>query len=340
MNAKSHVDVKKLHDRYIETAPRAIRLRDAIVKEIGHLLARDGVTLGVPVEARVKDWHSIEEKVVRKSLELKSIADLDDLVGLRLILLFRRDLDVVDGLLRNNLTIRSAEDTSLRLTEAQFGYQSQHYVISLPDSWLKLPSFADLGDLRAEIQVRTLAQHIWAAASHKLQYKHEASVPLPLRRSIHRASALPETVDMEFDRLLTERATYVEEELPRLEPDTPLNVEIVELILAELLPKQNRDVGEHYDDLLIDLNHFGITTAAKLRHLLESNMNAILQSEAAYANGTNDSHYFTHAGLAREGLRISFGENEVTNFLLLRQGYSKPSATNRSKARKVKSKPQ
>jgi ppGpp synthetase/RelA/SpoT-type nucleotidyltranferase len=32
-----------------------------------------------------------------------------------------------------------------------------------------------LGGLRAEVQVRTTAQHIWAAASHKLQYKHEES---------------------------------------------------------------------------------------------------------------------------------------------------------------------
>jgi ppGpp synthetase/RelA/SpoT-type nucleotidyltranferase len=60
-----------------------------------------------------------------------------------------------------------------------------------------------------ELQLRTLAQHIWAVASHKLQYKREASVPVPIRRSINRVSALLEMVDLEFDRVLLEREQYV-----------------------------------------------------------------------------------------------------------------------------------
>lgn len=334
------MDITELHERYRATTHQAIRLRDAMVNEIGHLIAREGITLGVPIEARVKDWNSIEEKVARKSLKLSDISDLDDLVGLRLILLFRRDLATVDDLLRKTLTIRSAEDTSLRLTATQFGYQSQHYVISLPDSWLKIPSYTDLGDLRVEIQVRTLAQHIWAATSHKLQYKHEASVPLPLRRSIHRASALLETVDLEFDRLLTERATYVEEELPRVGPESILNVEVVELILSEVLPKQNRQEDEPYDDLLIDLNHFGITTSRKLRQLLESNMAAIIKSEASYAAGRKKGHYFSHVGLAREGLRNAFGEKEVSDFMDLRHMQTKAPTSARPPIRESKKKSQ
>jgi putative GTP pyrophosphokinase len=67
------------------------------------------------------------------------------------------------------------QDAQLRLAEDQFGYASIHFAVELPASWLRVPSRAGLGGLRAEIQVRTTAQHIWAAASHKLQYKHEES---------------------------------------------------------------------------------------------------------------------------------------------------------------------
>ena len=101
-------------------------------------------------------------------------------------------------------------------------YQSLHYIIRIPKHWLKVSTFADLGELKAEIQLRTLAQHIWAATSHKLQYKHEDSVPPPIRRSIYRVSALLETVDLEFERVLAERGTYIEESAKGTVQDEPL----------------------------------------------------------------------------------------------------------------------
>ncbi|EKP0278050.1 hypothetical protein JGK46_001901 [Aeromonas bestiarum] len=310
------MDIIKLHDLYITIAPQAHRLRDALVSEIGHLLAKNGVTLGVPLEARVKEWPSIKEKITRKSLELKHIIELDDLVGIRLILLFRQDLSAIDALLKKTFTVRSIEDTSHRLTEAQFGYQSQHYIIQIPDSWQGVPSYVDLGEIRIELQVRTLAQHIWAAASHKLQYKHEASVPLPLRRSIYRASALLETVDLEFDRLLQERNTYVEEQLHHEDPDAPLNVDILDSVLSDLLPKENKRSEEDYDELLLDLNHFGITTENKLRQLLERHQEKIIASEAKECERNKTKSFFKHIGLVREGLRAEFGNSAVNSFLL------------------------
>ncbi|CAI8945295.1 putative GTP pyrophosphokinase [Pseudomonas chlororaphis] len=266
------MDTSKLRIEYARIESRANRLKTALSAELDHLLAKDGVTLGVPIEARVKEWLSIEEKINRKSLNLHKIHELDDLVGIRLILLFRRDLMAVDKLLRSALTVRSSEDTSLRLADAQLGYQSQHYIVEVPRPWLGLPTWGDLGAIRVEIQVRTLAQHIWAAASHKLQYKHEASVPLPLRRSINRASALLETVDIEFDRLLEDRLSYVKDQLEHENPDEPLNVEILDSVLSKIFPYRNRQDDEPYNDLLIDLNYFGINTADELTQVMEKHM--------------------------------------------------------------------
>lgn len=238
-----------------------------------------------------------------------------------MILLFRRDLIAVDKLLRTALNIKSSEDTSLRLSDTQFGYQSQHYIIEVPNAWLKIPSWGDLGGIRVEIQVRTLAQHIWAAASHKLQYKHEASVPLPLRRSINRASALLETVDLEFDRLLDERLLYVQDQMKHEPSDTPLNVEVVGSILSEIFHARSKRVGEPYDELLIDLNHFGVKTAGELRHIINKHMKTIMLKDAKEAESHNrqSGEYFMHVGLVREALRCEFGEIQVSDFLKSRR---------------------
>lgn len=303
---------------YSKVEPRAKRLKLALSAELDHLLNENGVTLGVPIESRVKEWSSIEEKLVRKSLVLEQVEELDDLVGLRLILLFRKDLKAVDRLLRDFLLVRSAEDTSLRLSDTQFGYQSQHYIIEAPKNWLSIPSWGDLGGIRVEIQVRTMAQHIWAAASHKLQYKREASVPLPLRRSINRASALLETVDIEFDRLLDDRLVYLKDELKNETPSSLLNVEILDAILLEIFPSANRTREEDFDELLAELDHFGIKTAGQLRDLLKKHFDSIMAEDAKYAKG--EDFYFQHIGLAREGLRKEFGDNAVSEFMQARSG--------------------
>jgi len=315
------LNLSELKLKYIRVESRAKRLQSALSTELNHLLEKEGVTLGVPIEARVKEWSSIEEKISRKSLILDNIEDLDDFIGIRLILLFRRDLIAVDNLLRNALNIKSSEDTSLRLADTQFGYQSQHYIIEVPETWLEIPSWGDLGGIRVEIQVRTLAQHIWAAASHKLQYKHEASVPLPLRRSINRASALLETVDLEFDRLLEDREFYVQGQMKYENSETPLNVEVLDSVLSEIFPGRIKRENEPYDELMIDLNHFGVETAGELKRIMNKHINSIMLEDAKRAkeHHRQSGQYFMYVGLAREGLRKEFGSKKVSDFLKNRQ---------------------
>jgi hypothetical protein len=131
----------------------------------------------------------------------------------------------------------------------------------------------------SEIQVRTLAQHIWAAGSHKLQYKREASVPPPLRRAIYRVSALLETVDLEFSRVLDEREAYLSEELSEVTRPQTLNVDLLRAVLDEILPPENKRGDEDYDGVLIDLTSFPINTDHDLRNLLSENMEVIKKRE-------------------------------------------------------------
>lgn len=306
-------------------AARADRLRAVMLDQLYQLFATSQVTLGVPIEGRVKSWASIEEKIERKGLFLESVAALDDLIGVRAILLFRKDLEVADKLISETFHVLHKEDTAARLADDSFGYQSQHYVVQLPKSWNKIPSFSELGTLRVELQVRTLAQHIWAAASHKLQYKQENSVPPPLRRAISRVSTLLETVDLEIDRVLEERETYIRDEVTGLNSNETLNVESLASVLSDLLPPENRSEDETYGDFLEDLLSLKVTTASQLRTVLTKHKKHFANAEAKQVaehrakndySGTTQERiasgvFYAHVGLARAALRAEFGTPAV-----------------------------
>ena len=133
------------------------------------------------------------------------------------------------------------------------------------------------GDLYAEIQLRTLAQHIWAEVSHELQYKTKIDVPDNLIRPIYRASALLETVDLEFERLLVEREEYRSQISAQI--DQELNVDNIESILDKFLPAENKDVYEEYAALHNELIKAGIKTTAQLRSFVRDNLEWIIEHD-------------------------------------------------------------
>ena len=80
-----------LRNEYFDVLPKLERFRVALAQQIEELLHANNITLAVPLEHRVKTWNSISEKTDRKSLELEHIYNLEDLVGVRAIVLFQRD---------------------------------------------------------------------------------------------------------------------------------------------------------------------------------------------------------------------------------------------------------
>lgn len=310
-----------LQNDYNQFKPNSEKFMAALCDQIENLLSKHDITLGVPLECRVKSLESISQNIERNKLSLSSVIELDDLIGIRLILLFKRDVDKIHEIMMDTFDIIRYEDTSTRLTETQFGYQSVHYIIRIPKSWLKVPSFHDFVLFKAEVQVRTLAQHIWAATSHILQYKQEASVPLPIMRSIYRVSAILETVDLEFERLLVERESYITK-VDTSQEDIILNVDLVQRILDELLPAENKASDEPYSELIENLLHFGIDTVGKLRQLIQSNLSEVLKRDKLLVKEQlKDKRFstervklgvfFIHVGLARQAMEKQFGVNFI-----------------------------
>ena len=303
---REEVDFQELEQEYASLAPLAESFCGELASQVGMLLAEASIPLGFPVQYRVKQWESLAEKFRRLPGRFRSIRDIQDVVGLRIILLFKRDVEWVSRLIADHFVVVRQYDTRDKLKADQFGYSSLHFVVEVPETWLKVPTLARMGGLRAEVQVRTLAQHIWAEAAHELQYKQQESVPPSVLRAIYRVSALLETVDLEFDRVLEQRHTY-REAVDISGSEDELNVDLLERTLDELLPRENKGGIKDYADLLRDLGWCGVTTQQELVDLVAEHLDVALEADRVEAKREGTDVFFNHSGLVRVILDIVFG---------------------------------
>ena len=315
--------LEQLSAEYESLAPRYESLCHELATQLKELLDRDSVTLAVPLESRVKTWQSIRDKCEQNALEPEKLADLRDISGLRIVVLFKRDIDKVREIISQNFEVLREEDTQERLAEDQFGYGSVHFEVTPKKEWLAVPTLSNLKGLVAEIQLRTASQHIWAASSHVLQYKKQSHVPVPVRRAINRVAALLETVDLEFERVLAERDEYVQD-VSQAAGELPLDIDTLRAALDRLLPAENKFVDDEYADLLDELLYFDIKTVAQTEQLVETHRQAVMRADAAQVEiflaepkvfegldllgRAKRGAYYTHAGLVRKAMALEFGE--------------------------------
>jgi ppGpp synthetase/RelA/SpoT-type nucleotidyltranferase len=273
-------DLNALFANYESMALKYESLCDGIADQLWALFDRANLSLAMPITTRVKEWDSLVEKCKRNGLSPKTVDEIGDISGIRVVFLFMRDEKNGRQLIEENLEILSREDTVERLSSDQFGYGSIHYQVRPKPEWLAVPTMAELGGLQAEIQVRTVSQHIWAEVSHALQYKREAQVPDPIKRSLYRVSALLDLVDLEFERFLEDRDEY-EESLKTGTLEAQLNPDIVRRIVADNLPIENASDEENYGDLLDDLTTAGVTRVEELVAMIEAKRDQVNALEAA-----------------------------------------------------------
>ena len=308
---------QNLEQEYQAIAATVPAFLEALKREILQILKTHDLSIATQLESRLKSWESINEKMQRNGLNINKLTDVTDLIGLRVIMLFKRDVETAHKLFLNAFDVQNFENTADRLNESQFGYQSMHYLVKIPKAWGQIPTFEPFKDLLVEVQLRTLSQHVWAASSHKLQYKNEAAVPVPIRRSLNRLSALLETTDLELERVLIDRDLYLQS-LTQKHADQQLNVDTMSKFLDEYFPVENKGENEFYSKLLVDLQTVGITSLDGLRGLLDKHKDAVWRKEkqmveiVRFSSAKDHSErikrgvYYTHCGLARIALQKEF----------------------------------
>ncbi|WP_298754867.1 hypothetical protein [uncultured Psychroserpens sp.] len=267
------------------------QLDSELKKQLEKLVQGTGVKLGFPIYGRVKKIDSIVKKQESGSFTIKkSIKELQDLVGFRIILLFKKDIEKVIDLLHQNLNVIKQYDTQNRLDNDQFGYSSIHLVATIPVSWYEVPVFDGLGDIVVEVQIRTLAQHTWAECSHLIDYKDDYEIPAYMKRSISRASALLETVDLDFEKLVKEREEFIK----KMTSDH-INSTNLESLLSTFMSDEYKTGSENYEEAVQILQEKGFSEKEKVESLIQKNLERALEYDQGLAqaiidnNGENDS---------------------------------------------------
>jgi ppGpp synthetase/RelA/SpoT-type nucleotidyltranferase len=189
------------------------------------------------IQGRAKNLDSFTEKCARKAGKYgqKHFEMMTDLCGTRVILQTTAQVGDYCELLKEHFEIdwENSENTGARLGNDQFGYQSQHFIVSFKEnctSILGVPiDYFRFENMKAEIQVRTLAQHINADTLHDRLYK---STVTPLKEHFREGSkiaAMAEVLDSnlnafvgEYDKFSLHQQSYMsvkkmEEELRILE---------------------------------------------------------------------------------------------------------------------------
>lgn len=189
--SKQFADKRPLHDSFTKSTET---LLETLINAAGIQFFR--------IEGRTKNIESFNEKIAREGKEGKynCLNDVTDISGIRVIAYLQEDCDRICSLIETRFMVDHSNSVRKEdeLDPDKFGYLSTHYIISLASERIALPEYEHFASLKAEVQVRTLLQHTWAAIDWKFRYKEEREAPKELRRRLFRISALLEAADNEF----------------------------------------------------------------------------------------------------------------------------------------------
>lgn len=138
------------------------------------------------------------------------LADIEDQVAGRVLVFFRRDINVVVKRLLE--TFNPVEQTrKAPASDNAFAYESDHLVLMIPPhvvpvGWDKL----DLRPTTFEMQVRTLFMHAWAEPEHDISYKAPVPLTSEERRKIAWAAANAWGGDAIFEQVLDSLASRID----------------------------------------------------------------------------------------------------------------------------------
>ena len=180
-----------LLQQYRELRPTLQQLSDEASQMLHHALREQGIYI-TAMEHRVKTEKSLTGKLELKGAKYKTIDDITDRVGLRVITFYTDEVDKVAAIAKRIFDIdwqESVDKRKLHELDA-FGYNSLHYICRLKT-----------GGPRFELQMRTALQHVWSTIEHDTGYKGDVKMPREYKRQFSRLAGMMELIDDEFSRL-------------------------------------------------------------------------------------------------------------------------------------------
>ena len=182
---------ESLMRQYRELKPVLEQLAKDAYDLMRRTLRQQGIYV-TAIEYRVKTEKSLAGKLELKGAKYKSIEDVTDLVGLRVITFYTDEVDKVAAIAKRIFDVDWKDSVDKRKLHQldSFGYNSLHYICRMKE-----------GGPRFEIQMRTALQHVWSTIEHDTGYKGEVKIPREYMRQFSRLAGMLELVDDEFSRL-------------------------------------------------------------------------------------------------------------------------------------------
>lgn len=228
---------------------------------------------------RLKRPESVVDKIMRKrdvfdeGLTIESVRKMNDAVAGRITVYFLSQLPLLHGAIMREKEVEICPDIppvaymdpevfhrlgllGVRQETRDTGYSSVHYILRFRDG---------LKGMRErpwwELQVRTLAEHLWAQLHHVLGYKALKKTNFQVTKTFHVIGQQLSAIDQHFNLLY--------EEQQRFQVQTT-DVSDGALLNAENLPFVLDEVGtscaqREIDGLLRMLNSRGLATAGLVR---------------------------------------------------------------------------
>lgn len=260
-------------EQYSVLLPRLNAASDAIGDAIRARLRDDGLNHHT-VQARVKDPGSVKEKLDRLTADgrfkyERGLEQLDDLIGVRIIMFLEPDIADVATALKGQFDCREDDDkTSSQRRNGQIGYAGRHLILEVPAGNVPVGCHTFIGE-RFEVQIRTVLQHAWAAFEHDIRYKGLAEANAEVDRAFTMASTLIELADAQFSAIndIVKRRQAESTAEFAANPATELTGDILHDMLARLLPEHPRSQARQYGWLGDVLAANGVRTVADAEKL-------------------------------------------------------------------------
>lgn len=196
-------------ETYCERIPVFERMKEVILEQIRRRLEENHIVVA-GLEGRVKKKASLTGKLELKGGKYKSLDDITDIVGVRVITYYSDEVDIISGLVEQMFDIdwENSVDKRKMLEIDRFGYMSLHYICRIPETMYKDPDMPLLNQIRFELQMRSTLQHVWANMYHDTGYKSDIEIPLEYQRGMSRLAGILELADEQFSRIRREINDY------------------------------------------------------------------------------------------------------------------------------------
>lgn len=198
--------IEDIRLRWIKEYADYARFRPILVDVVNTALKSQGIT--GRVTWRLKEIESLVRKLMKQVKEgrVPTFESIVDKVGMRVVVRFAEEVLEAVEIFKTVFQCTKVEFKSEGKETNEFGYQSCHMDVSLQTDH---PDYSSFSSFVAELQVRTLAQDLWAEMAHELSYKSVLKELAPdlqrlIDRRVYILSALVESADMEFSRINNE----------------------------------------------------------------------------------------------------------------------------------------